>query len=202
MAQPAVKIATVADEARVFDVLLRAFSADPVARWLWPDQQQYASHAPAFMKAFGGKALEHGSAYHVNGYGAALWLPPAVHFDEGAVVAVLERSMSEQVRKDGFAVFEQMGRYHPGEPHWYLPLMGVDPAQQGKGIGSALMREALAKCDSESRLAYLESSNPKKHPSLRAAWVRAARHHPSISIAPSFPDDPQTAMTRLSLKEE
>jgi hypothetical protein len=43
-----------------------------------------------------------------------------------------------------FAVFEQMGRYHPHEPHWYLPLIGVDPAHQPKGYGSALLRQALA----------------------------------------------------------
>ena len=38
---------------------------------------------------------------------------------------------------------EQMANYHPREPHWYLPLMGVDPTCQGKGLGSALMRHAL-----------------------------------------------------------
>lgn len=165
MAQPEVRIASAADESRVLDVLLRAFSADPVGRWLWPDSQRYLLHAPAFMKAFGGKAFAHGSAYYVDGYlGAALWLPPAVHFDEGAVAAVLEQSMSEQAQKDGFAVFEQMGSYHPAEPHWYLPLMGVDPLHQGKGLGSALMKDALEKCDSDSRLAYLESSNRKNIP--------------------------------------
>jgi GNAT superfamily N-acetyltransferase len=165
MVAPAVRIATEADETRVLDVLVRAFSADPVARWLWPDQQQYLSHAPSFMKAFGGKAFTHGSAYHVDGYrGAALWLLPGVHFDEDAVVALLQRSMAENSQKDGFALFEQMGRYHPDEPHWYLPLMGVDPLYQGKGLGSALMKEALAKCDNDSRPAYLESSNPKNIP--------------------------------------
>jgi GNAT superfamily N-acetyltransferase len=117
------------------------------------------------MKAFGGRAFAHGSAYYVDGYyGAALWLQPGVHFDEDAVVAILQRSMAESSQKDGFALFEQMGRYHPDEPHWYLPLMGVDPLHQGKGLGSALMRDALAKCDNDSRPAYLESSNPKNIP--------------------------------------
>jgi hypothetical protein len=46
----------------------------------------------------------------------------------------VRRTVSEQIQKDFFSVFEQMGRYHPSEPHWYLPLTGVDPLQQGKGI--------------------------------------------------------------------
>jgi ribosomal protein S18 acetylase RimI-like enzyme len=57
-----------------------------------------------------------------------------------------------------------MGRYHPSEPHWYLPMLGVDPSQQGKGFGSALLQHALIQCDRDTKLAYLESSNPKNIP--------------------------------------
>jgi ribosomal protein S18 acetylase RimI-like enzyme len=42
-----------------------------------------------------------------------------------------------------------------------LPLIGVDPAQQNKGYGGALMRHALIECDRDKKLAYLESTNPK-----------------------------------------
>ena len=58
-------------------------------------------------------------------------------------------------------VFEQMDRYHPKEPCWYLPLIGVDPAHQGRGCGSALLQYALAQCDADGLPAYLESSNPR-----------------------------------------
>jgi GNAT superfamily N-acetyltransferase len=63
-----------------------------------------------------------------------------------------------------FGVLEQMDAYHPAEPHWYLPMIGVDPARQGKGYGSALLKHALARCDRDDKLAYLESSNPKNIP--------------------------------------
>ena len=69
--------------------------------------------------------------------------------------------MPGQIQKDVFAVFEQMGRYHASEPHWYLPLMGVDPSQQNKGFGSALLQHTLNQFDRENKLAYLESSNPR-----------------------------------------
>ncbi len=60
------------------------------------------------------------------------------------------------LQSDVFAVFEQMGRHHPREPHWFLPLIGVDPMYQGQGRGSALLRHALLQCDRDRVPAYLE----------------------------------------------
>jgi GNAT superfamily N-acetyltransferase len=165
MTTPIIKIAITSNEVPAIDVIVLAFSADPASRWTWSDPHQYLRHFPSFVQAFGGKAFTHGSAYYVDGYaGTALWLPPDVHPDEDALISLLQRSVSEQILKDVVAVFEQMGRYHPREPHWYLPLMGVDPSQQGKGYGSALLQHALIPCDSDHKLAYLESTNPKNIP--------------------------------------
>jgi ribosomal protein S18 acetylase RimI-like enzyme len=165
MTTPIVKTATASDEGPAIAVVVLAFSADPAARWTWPDPQQYLRHFPRFVQAFGGNAFAHGSAYYVDGYaGAALWLPPEVHADEDMLITLLQRTVSEQMQKDAFAVFEQMGRYHPREPHWYLPLIGVDPSHQGKGYGSALLQHALISCDRNHTLAYLESTNPRNIP--------------------------------------
>ena len=57
-----------------------------------------------------------------------------------------------------------MGSYHPNEPHWYLPLIGVDPVLQSNGFGSALLKHGLLPCDRENKVAYLESSNPRNIP--------------------------------------
>lgn len=57
-----------------------------------------------------------------------------------------------------------MGSSHPAEPHWYLPFIGVDPARQGAGYGSELMKHALERCDADRIPAYLENSNPKNTP--------------------------------------
>jgi GNAT superfamily N-acetyltransferase len=166
MITPIIKnAATASDEASIIDVLVRANWEDPAARWVWPDSQQFLMHFPSFVRAFGGKAFAHRSAYYVDGYtGAALWLPPDVHPDEDALIALLQRTVSGQIQKDVFEVFEQMGHYHPSEPHWYLPLMGVDPSQQGKGLGSALLQYTLIQFDRDNKLAYLESSNPRNIP--------------------------------------
>jgi ribosomal protein S18 acetylase RimI-like enzyme len=162
MTTPKVKAATAADEAAAIDVIVLAFSVDPAARWTWRDPHQYLTYFPRFVKAFGGNAFTHGSAYTVDGYsGAALWLPPDVEPDEEAMTALLESSVPEEMLNDVSGVLEQMGRFHPNEPHWYLPLMGADPMQQSRGIGSALMQHALIACDRDHKLAYLESTNPR-----------------------------------------
>lgn len=165
MTEPIIKTATGSpDETSAIDILVLAFSADPVARWIWPDPQQYQMHFPSFIKAFGGEAFAHGSAYYVADYAAALWLPPNAQPDEDALTSIFQRTVSEQIQKDVFTVFDQMGRYHPSEPHWYLPLMGVDPLRQGKGFGSVLLQYMLTQCDRVNKLAYLESSNPRNIP--------------------------------------
>lgn len=165
MAAPIIRTATASDEASVIATVVLAFSADPAARWTWPDPQEYLTHFPGFVKALGGRAFAHGGAHYVDGHaGAALWLPPGVDPDEDAVTALLQGTGAPSVQDDLLGVFEQMGRYHPSEPHWFLPFIGIDPSRQGRGYGGALMEHALAACDRDRALAYLESSNSKNIP--------------------------------------
>lgn len=135
---------------------------DPATRWVWPDSQEYLLHFPSFAKAFGGKAFSNKSAFYIGNYlGAALWLPPHIDPDVESLIGLLQQTTSEQAQMIVTQVFDKMGRYHPSEPHWYLPLLGVDPYHHGKGLGSALLKQAITKFDTENVLAYLESSNPR-----------------------------------------
>lgn len=163
-----VRTATVADQDRVIAAIVLGFSADPVARWSYPEPNDYLSHFPRIVKAFGGNAFECGSAYHVDGFlGAALWLPPNVEPREEEMTRLLQDTIGEDRQEEVFSLLEQMGNYHPSEPHWYLPLIGVDPIQQGKGYGEALMAHALTRCDRDKVPAYLESTNPRNIPLYR-----------------------------------
>jgi ribosomal protein S18 acetylase RimI-like enzyme len=157
-----VKTATQAEENNVAAAVIAAFLTDPAARWVLPEAHQYFATKPGFIKGFAGGAFANESAYHVGAYaGAALWLPPGIHPDQDALIALIKRNCPEDRLENALALFEQMGNYHPEEPHWYLPLIGVDPIHQGRGYGSALMKHALHRCDREKKVAYLESSNPR-----------------------------------------
>jgi ribosomal protein S18 acetylase RimI-like enzyme len=157
-----VRVATRADEAAIVDVITLGFATDPMARWSFPNPQTFLAQMPVLVRASGGKAFDEGSAYCVEGYaGAALWLPPGVEPDSDRLSAVMDAHAPAHVRAEANRIFEQMSAFHPHEPHWYLPLIAVDPAHQNQGHGSALLREALARCDRDGLLAYLESSNPR-----------------------------------------
>lgn len=162
MATAAIVTASKQDELRVIMTVARAFQDDPAVRWLYPEARQYTTHFPNFVRAFGGKAFAHQSAHVVDGFeGAALWLPPGIEPDGDELGSLLDRTAAPGILGDVMSMFEQMGRHHPSEPHWYLPLIGVDPRFHGQGLGSALLRHALADCDRERIPAYLESSNPR-----------------------------------------
>ena len=96
--------------------------------------------------------------------GGSLWLPPGVVPDGEALEALLGETLREPALSAAPVVMEQMTESHPAEPHWHLVFIGVDPTHQGRGIGAALLRHALAHIDSQHVHAYLESSNPANVP--------------------------------------
>jgi ribosomal protein S18 acetylase RimI-like enzyme len=165
MSKESIETVALSNADQAIGTIVLGFSADPVARWFYPDPHDYLTHLPHFVRAFAGKAFECNSAYQIDGYsGASLWLPPEVHPDENALMALLQCTIPKENQQNIFAFVEQMDRYHPSEPHWYLPMIGVDPAKQGNGYGSALLKHVLERCDGEGKLAYLEASSAKSIP--------------------------------------
>ncbi len=143
MPRPVVITASRAQQDAVIGVITLAFSTDPAARFALPDPAAYLEMMPRITLAFGGAALDHDSAWCIAGFsGAALWLSPGVDPDHDELQALIERSVPESRKEAMGEAFEQMGASHPDEPHWYLPLIGVDPNQQGQGLGSVLMEHA------------------------------------------------------------
>ena len=156
------RIAEVAERDTVLNTLMLAFSTDPCVRYMFPTPDAYIPGYRRLADALGGAGLAHGAAYLAgDGAAAALWLPPGVQSDGEAAGAVLgEFAPPDRLEVLG-QVGEDMRRYHPHEPHWYLPMIGVEPTPQRRGLGAELMRHAVARCDEEGALAYLESSNPR-----------------------------------------
>jgi ribosomal protein S18 acetylase RimI-like enzyme len=117
--------------------------------------------------------------------GGALWLPPGVRPDEDAIAAILDESVPHDVMADVNAMFTEMASYHPPDPHWYLPTIGIEPHVHRKGLGSVLLAEALGRCDQEHMPAYLESSNPSnasfyQRLGFEALGVICAGHSPPM----------------------
>jgi len=165
MTSLAVRSASRDEESAVSAVIALAFASDPMARWSLRDAQTYLAVMPDVIRAFGIAAYDSGSAYVCDDFGgAALWLPPGAEPDIETLERLIRTNADPAISSDVDAIFEAMTSYHPNVSHWYLPLIGADPARQGQGIGGALMRHALARCDREGTPAYLESSNPRNIP--------------------------------------
>lgn len=155
-----IRSATVDEMPGTVACIVAAFITDPLARFATPSPHDYLRAAPLVTREFAGASFEQGTAYVSADFcGAALWLPPGVHPNEEGLERVFRQYAKAEHLDHLLATFEKMGESHPVEPHWYLPMIGVEPNAQNRGLGQALMRHALARCDQEGVPAYLESSN-------------------------------------------
>ncbi|MHB8528798.1 MAG: GNAT family N-acetyltransferase [Caulobacteraceae bacterium] len=165
MPETRVRVAGPEEQDALIATLLLAFSGDPPSRWLLPGARDYLELYPKFAAAFGGRAFAAGTAFAVDDNRAvALWLPPGVEPDQEAFGAVIGAALARKAGGESPDIGERMAAFHPKTPHWYLPLIGVDPVAQGKGLGSALLKHVLALIDRDGATAYLESSNSKNVP--------------------------------------
>ena len=165
MSEYEVRVAEASEGEAVLDTLMLAFSTDPCMRYLLASPHAFFKGFRPFATGMGGAALAAGTAWLAgDGAAAALWLPPGVTSDREAMLAVIGELAREEKLPVLGEVGDTMARYHPAEPHWYLAMIGVDPARQGQGYGSAILKQSLRRCDEDGVMAYLESSNPKNVP--------------------------------------
>ena len=145
--------------------VLLAFAGDPLMRWAFPDPHDYLTHYPDFISVFVDAAIQYGSGSYLSGFaGATLWLPPGGKIDEKAAAEKMASMLPEERQEEVFGFFASLTTKHPQEPHWYLGVLGIEPAKQNLGLGSVLMKEDLKRVDEAGALAYLESSNPRNVP--------------------------------------
>jgi ribosomal protein S18 acetylase RimI-like enzyme len=165
MHPPTARTVTPEEKDRALDIFTLAFVDDPMLRWIFADGSAYLKHLGAAQFGLGGRAVAAGTAHVLDDFSAAaFWLPPGVTPDDAALGSLIERAVPAERQADLGGVVEQMGQYHPHEPHWYLAVLGVDVSRQGRGLGSLLMKHALQRVDAERMTAYLESSNPRNIP--------------------------------------
>jgi ribosomal protein S18 acetylase RimI-like enzyme len=149
----------------VSEVLARAFYDDPAWRWVIPDEERRARLLPWLFRV--GFEITDADVWTTAGTirGVARWLPPGrasmrVAPALRAFVATPLRLGSATGRffAYGRAVENMRARVAPG-PHWYLAGIGVDPAAQRQGVGTALLAPGIegARSD-ELRVVLLTNS--------------------------------------------
>ena len=166
MAGVEVRVAEAGELSALARTLARAFADDPVTCHLIPPGTRRRAERVAAFMALGAKpAIGDRTVWTTAELsGAAVWRRPG----RGRVPArEAWRDGPEAVRAFGrrlpvgLAVLRAIESRHPPEPHWYLEILGTEPAEQGRGVGGALMAPVLDRCDEDGAPAYLESSKER-----------------------------------------
>jgi len=163
------RAATRAEIPAAVETLARAFHADPVWAWAFPDRERRLEQHRAVWGLVAEAALSYGSAWLTGDCAAvALWIPPGKPElrpeDEERLEGILVELLGDGAARV-LETFERFEAAHPeGDPHYYLSLLGTNPDCRGQGLGMGLLAATLERIDAEGAPAFLESSNPANTP--------------------------------------
>ncbi|MCC7076115.1 MAG: GNAT family N-acetyltransferase [Acidimicrobiia bacterium] len=150
------------DVSSLAGVLARAFHDDPLWSWLLPDPSRRPRKLHGFFARFLRASLGRGDVVLTSAdlQGVAVWRRPGRWRETNAEVMRLVPAMLGSGMR-GMRRMLVLGREvqprHPHEHHWYLAVLGTDPAAQGRGIGSGLVRAGTDLADHDGLPAYLET---------------------------------------------
>lgn len=179
---PTIRAATVADVDQVTGVMVDAFLDTPDGPWLIPDRDERRTVYLRYCRALAGFTVADDDSYvevaDIDGEVAAA----AIWFDNTRVsVAAAQREEQWQrltvqacgVYADRFGLLDEVfAAHHPSTPHVYLAWLGVHPARQGAGLGSALLRSWHRDLDEANVPAYLvATSYPARRLYLRCGYA-------------------------------
>jgi GNAT superfamily N-acetyltransferase len=159
-----VRLAGVADLARVCTTATRAFADDPLLRWFFPDDDEYEMAAPAAFGQMAERSIGLGCTYVTPDVVAVgISFPPGHHHpgaqdtdgddagaDDGLTIA------PELAAR--FAAFGAVVAQHtPPELHWYLNVLATHPDWQRQGHGAAIVAPIAHRSEEEGVPLYLET---------------------------------------------
>jgi ribosomal protein S18 acetylase RimI-like enzyme len=160
MTETEIALARPDDRERVVASCVAAFAADPVLRHLFPDDATYPRYAAVFFGRLFDKRVGAGTVWTVGaGSSVAMWDAPsngaAAQTNDGALD---DLPPAERARLDAYN--ENVHGALPGQPFWYLGVLGTHPDHKGHGWGHALMADGLRRAADDGLPAVLETSNP------------------------------------------
>ncbi len=181
-----------ADLEEVSRTLCDAFAVDPHMDWFMRDDDKRDAARLAFFRmlvtrmGFPSGRIDRPA----SGGAAAIWMP-FEWLGPTPLIAEL-RALPAMLRATGLARFGRMNairadmdKHHPMDRrHAYLWFLGVAPAAQGRGVGSALLRAAGARLDAEGLPAYLETGAERNVALYRRHGFEVISQHRARADAP------------------
>jgi GNAT superfamily N-acetyltransferase len=162
-AEPQLRQATAEDVPRLRVILAEAFADDPVFGWLMPGESKRRARLRRYFEIdLQRLTLPRGRVWATSDLtGAALSLPPGKWRVPPHVSLLQGSAFGVQIARAARlgAAMEWRHMRIVREPHYYVRDIGVHPKEQGNGLGGALMRPTLDRCDREGLPAYIEASS-------------------------------------------
>lgn len=153
------------------EVLRRALHDDPISLYLFPNDEERKEKLKYVFRVTTCIGIRYGEVYTTspNLEGIAIWIPCRRYKEKfswvlrcGGLSAGKKLGLEAAKRSKPIRNFiEEVHAEIVSDQHWYLNELGVDPAFQGKGYGSSLMRSMLKKIDEQGLPVYLETSLEK-----------------------------------------
>jgi ribosomal protein S18 acetylase RimI-like enzyme len=166
------------DLPRAVDVLAEAFADNPLNRGVI---RRRSRSARVRSNAWGLRvqlplAVRHGNVLAARAdaavAGVLVGSPPFGHpFPPPPLLLRIAAAFGQGLAAAGRwnEVYEALLARRPEAPHWYLSLLGVHPAAQGRGLGGALLGAWLGRVDAAGGDAWLETDAPRSLGLYRAA---------------------------------
>jgi ribosomal protein S18 acetylase RimI-like enzyme len=182
-----------ADLEEVARTLCDAFAVDPLIDWFMRDDARRDAARLGFFRMLVAMGAPQGRIDRPAGGGAAAIWMPFEWLGPTPIIAEL-RSIPSMLRTTGWrrfgrmqAVRIDMDKHHPMDRrHAYLWFLGVAPAAQGRGVGSALLRAANARLDAEGLPAYLETGTTRNVALYRRHGFEVISEHKARPDAPTM----------------
>jgi GNAT superfamily N-acetyltransferase len=191
-------------------VLADAFDEDPCLRAVLPEPawRRQILRLVAGSQVRSSLPFGHGFGVVRGGelIGLALWHPPGTTISslEAALaaaregVALLPRAagrlprLTWRIARDLRAAAGYVGPRQlvvlrmRRSPAWYLAVLAVSPAHQGRGVGRQLLTHVLDRCDADGTPAWLETTNPANPPFYERFGFEIADHRPGGRWLPGW----------------
>jgi ribosomal protein S18 acetylase RimI-like enzyme len=173
-------------------VLARAFDSDPFINWLVRQDERRSTRIEWAFEVMLRRMSSELNETHTSSElgGAAVWRRPGeLKLSFGQQLALLP-AFAQGMGWGRVPRFLRMLQHMEGlhdrlvpEPHFYLFVLGVEPEQQGRGLGTRLLAPVLARCDAEGRRAYLETARADNIP----FYVRQGFEVADVVARPAWP---------------
>ena len=146
--------------------MTRAFVADPMMRWVFPDDDAYEDEIGIFFGVMFDIRIDAGTIWCTDdGVAAACWEGPEgnprgkewTEAQWAAAFALLPERARHRMMLIDRAVSSEM----VPEPHWYLALLGTHPDWQRQGLGRTLLAPVLDRADADGLRASLVTESPE-----------------------------------------